>query len=583
MGAVPIDREIVARPTDLFVCRFKEGYEENISLARLRQLGASFSFTRAPITAAPFTSAASDGLANQGPGGGRRFEGPAKPGAQQILDAMSMSSLWSHKMRGGVGPSAKGETVVSASIHDDAELMVHEALRQVLLLLKSMKEQGREIGVSFWESPERKCLNECTLPLPPSVLAQLAEEDAAAAAASGSGSGTGATKGRVGCGKQGLQKQLAGGVVPVWPKIPGGWAEPRHCHTAPLVVWATGPSRARVRAKGEFVDHCSAAMLGSSHFPRGAELMLMDGFLHGTGVLEKHAVFQRYRRRPWPQLSPEDAVRLQGPAKLPPGATTRLQWKKKFLQVGKVPRSQQSIYVCSSREGLEAVTMTSANTRGNDGSTTAGGGGAAAAATAGVGVGGGVGVCQDGAAMGTAPWTAALDSTTNEERKTSTPEIPTIATAAANATHAPPPAATATAGLQQQQQQQQQGPHFRACIVCQRPGTDSNGVAVDGPAPPSLLQTRGPAAAGPLLLCSTCPAAFHLSCLRPRLRKMPEGTGAGGSAKWSCAYCHAMGRVVGGDADGACGAVRLMESLRQGTHGAVRVNALRTLRYNALG
>ncbi|CBN73787.1 hypothetical protein Esi_0007_0057 [Ectocarpus siliculosus] len=518
MGAVPIDRKIVAKPTDLFVCRFKEGYEENISLARLRQLGASFSFTRAPITAAAFTSAVSGGLANQGPGGGRRFEGPVKPGAQRILDAMSMSSLWNHKMRGGVGPSAKGETVVSASIHDDAELTVHEALR----LLKSMKEQGREIGVSFWESPERKCLNECTLPLPPSVLAQLAEEDAAAAAAaaaasgSGSGSGTGLTKGRVGCGKQGLQKQHPGGVVPVWPKIPGGWAEPRHCHTAPLVVWATGPSRARVRAKGEFVDHCSAAMLGSSHFPPGAELMLMDGFLHGTGVLEKHAVFQRYRRRPWAQLSPEDAPGLQGPAKLPPGATTRLQWKK------------------------------------------------------------------DGAAVGTAPWTAALDSTTNEERKTSTPEIPTTTTAA-NATRAPPPGATATAGMQQQQQQQQQGPHFRACIVCQRPGTDSNGAAVDGPAPPCLPQARGPAAAGPLLLCSTCPAAFHLSCLRPRLRKMPEGTGEGGSAKWSCAYCHAMGRVVGGDADGACGAVRLMESLRQGMHGTVRVNAMRTLRYNALG
>ncbi|CAN0418915.1 unnamed protein product, partial [Hapterophycus canaliculatus] len=55
---------------------------------------------------------------------------------------------------------------------------------------------------------------------------------------------------------------------------------------------------------------------------------------------------------------------------------------------------------------------------------------------------------------------------------------------------------------------------------------------------------------GPLLLCSTCPAAFHLSCLRPRLRVMPGGGGKGGGAKWSCAYCHAMGRVVGGDSDG---------------------------------
>lgn len=69
---------------------------------------------------------------------------------------------------------------------------------------------------------------------------------------------------------------------------------------------------------------------------------------------------------------------------------------------------------------------------------------------------------------------------------------------------------------------------------------------------------------GPLLLCTTCPASFHLPCLRPRLRKMPEG-------QWSCAYCYATGRARGGDSDGACGAVRLMESLRQGVHGAVRV------------
>ncbi|CAM9754290.1 unnamed protein product, partial [Sphacelaria rigidula] len=69
---------------------------------------------------------------------------------------------------------------------------------------------------------------------------------------------------------------------------------------------------------------------------------------------------------------------------------------------------------------------------------------------------------------------------------------------------------------------------------------------------------------GPLLLCTTCPASFHLSCLRPRMRTMPQGP-------WSCAYCYATGRQKGGDSDGACGAVRLMESLRQGSHGAVRV------------
>lgn len=78
-------------------------------------------------------------------------------------------------------------------------------------------------------------------------------------------------------------------------------------------------------------------------------------------------------------------------------------------------------------------------------------------------------------------------------------------------------------------------------------------------------QRSQPVSPGPLLLCSTCPASFHLPCLRPRLRAAPKG-------KWSCAYCFATGRAKGGDSDGACGAVRLMESLRQGMQGAIRVS-----------
>lgn len=37
------------------------------------------------------------------------------------------------------------------------------------------------------------------------------------------------------------------------------------------------------RSKGEFQEHCCAALLGSTHVPPGAEVMLLDGFLHGTG------------------------------------------------------------------------------------------------------------------------------------------------------------------------------------------------------------------------------------------------------------------------------------------------------------
>ena len=142
-------------------------------------------------------------------------------------------------------------------------------------------------------------------------------------------------------------------------------------------------------------------------------------------------------------------------------------------------------------------------------------------------------------------------------------------------------------------------PHFRACIVCQRPqgGTASVAPATASaaaattttgdakkPPPPSQNpsgkngvvkkeedeeeeEARPPLP--PLLLCSTCPASFHLACLRPRLRAMPQQAADG--TGWSCAYCFATGRAVGGDSDGACGAVRLMESLRQGMQGSIRV------------
>lgn len=144
-------------------------------------------------------------------------------------------------------------------------------------------------------------------------------------------------------------------------------------------------------------------------------------------------------------------------------------------------------------------------------------------------------------------------------------------------------------------------PHFQACIVCQRMAGaagsdngnsnsngngngngdsngngngngngsgngDSNGNSKQGQKDQPQGQGQGQ---GPLLLCSTCPSSFHLSCLRPRLRVMPAA-----GVKWSCAYCFATGRAQGGDSDGACGAVRLMESLRQGMQGAVRVRMM---------
>ena len=39
---------------------------------------------------------------------------------------------------------------------------------------------------------------------------------------------------------------------------------------------------------------------------------------------------------------------------------------------------------------------------------------------------------------------------------------------------------------------------------------------------------------GEIILCDTCPRAYHLVCLDPELEKAPEG-------KWSCPHCVSTG------------------------------------------
>lgn len=39
---------------------------------------------------------------------------------------------------------------------------------------------------------------------------------------------------------------------------------------------------------------------------------------------------------------------------------------------------------------------------------------------------------------------------------------------------------------------------------------------------------------GEIILCDTCPRAYHLVCLDPELEKAPEG-------KWSCPHCVSVG------------------------------------------
>lgn len=39
---------------------------------------------------------------------------------------------------------------------------------------------------------------------------------------------------------------------------------------------------------------------------------------------------------------------------------------------------------------------------------------------------------------------------------------------------------------------------------------------------------------GEIILCDTCPRAYHLVCLEPELDEAPEG-------KWSCPHCESEG------------------------------------------
>lgn len=58
---------------------------------------------------------------------------------------------------------------------------------------------------------------------------------------------------------------------------------------------------------------------------------------------------------------------------------------------------------------------------------------------------------------------------------------------------------------------------------------------------------------GEIILCDTCPRAYHLVCLDPELEKAPEG-------KWSCPHCVSasatarVGDISGGETSlGRCG------------------------------
>lgn len=65
-------------------------------------------------------------------------------------------------------------------------------------------------------------------------------------------------------------------------------------------------------------------------------------------------------------------------------------------------------------------------------------------------------------------------------------------------------------------------PHGR---LCPRPVDDGDGYETDHQDYCEVCQQGGE-----IILCDTCPRAYHLVCLDPELEKAPEG-------KWSCPHC----------------------------------------------
>lgn len=66
--------------------------------------------------------------------------------------------------------------------------------------------------------------------------------------------------------------------------------------------------------------------------------------------------------------------------------------------------------------------------------------------------------------------------------------------------------------------------HFHSFCIANA-GEDGDGYETDHQDYCEVCQQGGE-----IILCDTCPRAYHLVCLDPELEKAPEG-------KWSCPHC----------------------------------------------
>lgn len=89
-------------PLDEIPISYKDGYEEKLSLWRLRQLGVAFRFPPSLLNNSSRQSAGQDGGSTGGEshrtGSGVKWPHATKWGAQRIVSAVRFATLWVHRV-----------------------------------------------------------------------------------------------------------------------------------------------------------------------------------------------------------------------------------------------------------------------------------------------------------------------------------------------------------------------------------------------------------------------------------------------------------------------------------------------------
>lgn len=214
----------------------------------------------------------------------RRYAIGSKRGGHWALCALRFACLWEHG-----GP----ETVVVADVHDEPELVISQVYKLVHRLALSRKR----IALTYWESDEAECMNKVSLPNPP---------------------------------------------------------DKRHCtghfHTdGGLCVWMSGQQRRSMEHRiGDFYALVESVCRGIGCIPHGADEVLLDTFLHLTGIAKDALLVphvHRIRDRD-ARVEKVEALRHVQLSRAP--RLAHLHVKNVILRMG--GWAPASMYVCSEAE-----------------------------------------------------------------------------------------------------------------------------------------------------------------------------------------------------------------------------------------